>query len=81
MSAPIDSLQIGMHGCLARPDGLDRMLQTLVHALPGQGVNVRGPGAEAPLARTKPDGMTQPLANAKMGLNRLRQRTHGHAHA
>ncbi|HEY1998031.1 glycosyltransferase family 4 protein [Paraburkholderia sp.] len=42
MSAPLDSLQIGMHWFGERPGGLDRMFKALVESLPAQGVNVRG---------------------------------------
>ena len=38
----IKSLQIGMHWFPERAGGLDRMYHTLVGALPGAGVTVRG---------------------------------------
>ena len=38
----IKSLQIGMHWFPERAGGLDRMYYTLVGALPGAGVAVRG---------------------------------------
>ena len=68
VSAPIDSLQVGMHGSLARPDGLDRMLHMLVDALPRQGVNVRAPGTPLPLARAASDGLAQAPVPAQTGL-------------
>ncbi|MFM0156088.1 glycosyltransferase family 4 protein [Paraburkholderia sediminicola] len=48
MSAPIDSLQIGMHWFNERPGGLDRMFKALIDTLPAQGVNVRGMVAGTP---------------------------------
>jgi glycosyltransferase involved in cell wall biosynthesis len=48
MSAPIDSLQIGMHWFNERPGGLDRMFKALIDTLPEQGVNVRGLVAGSP---------------------------------
>jgi len=56
-----------MHGSLARPDGLDRMLHMLVDALPRQGVNVRTPGTAAPLARAAGDEIAQAPAHAQTG--------------
>jgi glycosyltransferase involved in cell wall biosynthesis len=74
MNAPIDSLQIGMRRPLARADGLDRMLQTLAAALPGQGVNVRDPRTCAPTAPASSSAMLQTFANAQARLGRLLQR-------
>jgi glycosyltransferase involved in cell wall biosynthesis len=48
MSAPLDSLQIGMHWFNERPGGLDRMFKALIDTLPAQGVNVRGMVAGTP---------------------------------
>ena len=70
MNTPIDSLQIGMRRPLARPDGLDRMLQTLAAALPGQGVNVRDPRT----VPASPSVMLQTFVNAQARLGRLLQR-------
>lgn len=83
MSAPIDSLQIGMRRPLARPDGLDRMLVTLAAALPAQGVNVRDPHAPASVpVPAEPVTVTpaasnvvlQTFANAQATLSRLLRR-------
>ncbi|MEI6003207.1 glycosyltransferase, partial [Paraburkholderia bengalensis] len=42
ISSPIASLQIGMHWFPERAGGLDRMYYSLIGALPGAGVQVRG---------------------------------------
>jgi glycosyltransferase involved in cell wall biosynthesis len=74
VNTPIDSLQIGMRRPLARPDGLDRMLQTMAAALPGQGVNVRSPSAATPTAPTSSSSMLLTLANAQASLGKLLRR-------
>jgi|GEM_PF-2900859 glycosyltransferase involved in cell wall biosynthesis len=74
MSAPIDSLQIGMRRPLARADGLDRMLQTLATALPGQGVNVLDPQATVPTVPASSNVVLQTFANAQATLSRLLRR-------
>jgi glycosyltransferase involved in cell wall biosynthesis len=74
MSTPIDSLQIGMRRPLARADGLDRMLQTLAAALPGQGVNVLDPQAAVPTVPASSSALLQTFANAQATLGRLLRR-------
>jgi glycosyltransferase involved in cell wall biosynthesis len=74
VNTPIDSLQIGMRRPLARPDGLERMLQTLAAALPRQGVNVRDPGAATPGALAASGSVLQTLANAPASFGRLLRR-------
>ena len=80
MSAPIDSLQIGMRRPLARADGLDRMLQTLAAALPSHGVNVHDPSAESPVLPPLPvstapsNAIVQTFANAQASLAKLLRR-------
>ncbi|MEW6344061.1 MAG: glycosyltransferase family 4 protein [Pseudomonadota bacterium] len=75
MNTPIDSLQVGMRRPLARPDGLERMLQTLAAALPRQGVNVRDPGAATPASLASSSTVLQTLANAPASFARLLRRT------
>jgi glycosyltransferase involved in cell wall biosynthesis len=74
VTAPIDSLQIGMRRPRARADGLDRMLQTLAAALPGQGVNVRDPQAAVLTVPASPSVVLQAFANAQTTLGRLLRR-------
>ena len=54
-SRPIKSLQIGMHWFPERAGGLDRMYYSLVGALPGAGVEVRG---SSPARRRSPTTRT-----------------------
>lgn len=61
MNPPIDSLQVGIDRSHARPDGLERVLHTLVEALPGQGVNVRSPGHASRLVPASGHMDTTPL--------------------
>ncbi|SIN96447.1 glycosyltransferase family 4 protein [Paraburkholderia phenazinium] len=74
MNAPIDSLQIGMRRPLARPDGLDRMLQTMAAALPSQGVNVRDPRTVVPTAPASSSATLQTFVNAQAKLGRMLRR-------
>jgi glycosyltransferase involved in cell wall biosynthesis len=72
MSMPIDSLQIGMHWFSERPGGLDRMFASLIHALPAQGVNVRGLVAGSPGVLDASGGRVHAFATAQAKLgNRL----------
>ena len=58
-SRPIKSLQIGMHWFPERAGGLDRMYYSLVGALPGAGVEVRGLVAGSPKVADDTGGAIQ----------------------
>ncbi|MDE1184686.1 glycosyltransferase family 4 protein [Paraburkholderia sp.] len=68
MSAPIDSLQIGMHWFGERPGGLDRMFAALIASLPAQGVNVRGMVAGSDEVAAASGGSVRSFANDKARL-------------
>lgn len=68
MSAPIDSLQIGMHWFNERPGGLDRMFKALIDTLPEQGVNVRGMVAGSPGVFDESGGSVLAFAGAQSPL-------------
>ncbi|MEZ0604569.1 glycosyltransferase family 4 protein [Paraburkholderia sp. IW21] len=68
MSAPIDSLQIGMHWFNERPGGLDRMFKALIDTLPEQGVNVRGLVAGSPGVFDESGGSVLAFAGAQSPL-------------
>ncbi|MFL9907052.1 glycosyltransferase family 4 protein [Paraburkholderia sp. RL17-337-BIB-A] len=68
MSAPIDSLQIGMHWFNERPGGLDRMFAALIDTLPAQGVNVRGMVAATPGVFDASGGSVLAFASAQAPL-------------
>ncbi|WP_341312386.1 glycosyltransferase family 4 protein [Paraburkholderia sp. IMGN_8] len=68
MSAPIDSLQIGLHWFGERPGGLDRMFKALIESLPAQGVSVRGLVAGSPGVLADSGGAVQSFANAQAGI-------------
>ncbi|HEX3638363.1 MAG TPA: glycosyltransferase family 1 protein, partial [Paraburkholderia sp.] len=68
MSAPIDSLQIGMHWFNERPGGLDRMFAALIDTLPAQGVNVRGMVAGSPAVFDASGGSVLAFAGAQAPL-------------
>ncbi|MGF6758813.1 glycosyltransferase family 4 protein [Paraburkholderia sp. GAS42] len=65
MSAPIDSLQIGMHWFGERPGGLDRVFKALIESLPAQGVNVRGLVAGSARVFGDSGGQVQAFADAE----------------
>ncbi|MGF6777654.1 glycosyltransferase family 4 protein [Paraburkholderia sp. GAS334] len=65
MSAPIDSLQIGMHWFGERPGGLDRVFKALIESLPAQGVNVRGLVAGSTRVFGDSGGQVQAFADAE----------------
>ncbi|RDK03664.1 glycosyltransferase family 4 protein [Paraburkholderia lacunae] len=68
MSAPIDSLQIGMHWFGERPGGLDRMFKALIESLPAQGVSVRGLVAGSPGVLAASGGAVQSFADPQAGI-------------
>jgi glycosyltransferase involved in cell wall biosynthesis len=69
MSTPtIDSLQIGMHWFPERAGGLDRMYHSLVGALPGAGVGVRGVVAGSPKVAQDSGGAIQGFGSASRAL-------------
>ncbi|HTH58861.1 MAG TPA: glycosyltransferase family 4 protein [Paraburkholderia sp.] len=69
MSTPsIDSLQIGMHWFPERAGGLDRMYYSLVGALPGAGVGVRGVVAGSPKVAEDSGGAIQGFGSAARAL-------------
>ncbi|MFL9987399.1 glycosyltransferase family 4 protein [Paraburkholderia sediminicola] len=70
MSAPIDSLQIGMHWFDERPGGLDRMFLAMIESLPAQGVSVRGLVAGTPGVFEASGGRVHPFAQANAQLGR-----------
>lgn len=73
MSAPIDSLQIGMHWFGERQGGLDRMFMEIVGVLPEHGVNVRGLVAGSEAVEAASGGMVSSFAPPQSPLStRLR---------
>ena len=60
----IKSLQIGMHWFPERAGGLDRMYYSLVGALPGAGVAVRGVVAGSPRVAEDTGGAIQGFGSA-----------------
>ncbi|MFP3615786.1 glycosyltransferase family 1 protein, partial [Paraburkholderia sp. SIMBA_050] len=69
-SRPIKSLQIGMHWFPERAGGLDRMYYSLVGALPGAGVEVRGLVAGSPKVADDTGGAIQGFGPASQPLAR-----------
>lgn len=67
---PIKSLQIGMHWFPERAGGLDRMYYSLVGALPGAGVEVRGLVAGSPKVADDTGGAIQGFGPASEPLAR-----------
>jgi glycosyltransferase involved in cell wall biosynthesis len=69
MNTPsIHSLQIGMHWFPERAGGLDRMYYSLVGALPGAGVEVRGVVAGSPKVAEDSGGAIQGFGSAARAL-------------
>ncbi|CAG4898930.1 glycosyltransferase family 4 protein [Paraburkholderia gardini] len=66
----IKSLQIGMHWFPERAGGLDRMYYSLVGALPGAGVAVRGVVAGSPRVAEDTDGAIRGFGPAAQSLPR-----------
>ncbi|MGF6759094.1 glycosyltransferase family 4 protein [Paraburkholderia sp. GAS334] len=66
----IKSLQIGMHWFPERAGGLDRMYYSLVGALPGAGVAVRGVVAGSPRVAEDTDGAIRGFGSAAQSLPR-----------
>ena len=64
----IHSLQIGMHWFPERAGGLDRMYYSLVGALPGAGVHVRGVVAGSPKVAEDSGGAIQGFGSAARAL-------------
>jgi len=64
----IKSLQIGMHWFPERAGGLDRMYYSLVGALPGAGVSVRGVVAGSPRVAKDTDGAIRGFGPAAQSL-------------
>ncbi|MEK6294008.1 MAG: glycosyltransferase, partial [Paraburkholderia tropica] len=64
----IHSLQIGMHWFPERAGGLDRMYYSLVGALPGAGVKVRGVVAGSPKVAEDSGGAIQGFGSAARAL-------------
>ncbi|WP_321933568.1 MULTISPECIES: glycosyltransferase family 4 protein [unclassified Paraburkholderia] len=64
----IQSLQIGMHWFPERAGGLDRMYYSLVGALPGAGVRVRGVVAGSPKVAEDSGGAIQGFGSASRSL-------------
>ncbi|PVX86508.1 glycosyltransferase family 4 protein [Paraburkholderia unamae] len=64
----IQSLQIGMHWFPERAGGLDRMYYSLVGALPGAGVRVRGVVAGSPKVAQDSGGAIQGFGSASRSL-------------
>ncbi|MGF6599738.1 glycosyltransferase involved in cell wall biosynthesis [Paraburkholderia sp. GAS448] len=64
----IKSLQIGMHWFPERAGGLDRMYYSLVGALPGAGVSVRGVVAGSPRVAQDTDGAIHGFGSAAQSL-------------
>jgi glycosyltransferase involved in cell wall biosynthesis len=64
----INSLQIGMHWFPERAGGLDRMYYSLVGALPGAGVRVRGVVAGSPKVAEDSGGTIQGFGSAARAL-------------
>jgi glycosyltransferase involved in cell wall biosynthesis len=64
----IKSLQIGMHWFPERAGGLDRMYYSLVGALPGAGVSVRGVVAGSPRVAADTGGAIQGFGSAAQSL-------------
>jgi len=64
----IKSLQIGMHWFPEREGGLDRMYYSLVNALPGAGVSVRGMVAGSPRVEHDTDGAIRGFGSAALAL-------------
>lgn len=81
MSAPIDSLQIGMHWFSERPGGLDRMFMALINSLPAQGVSVRGMVAGSPGVEQASGGTVQAFAapQTRLGTRLWQARSHSRA--
>ncbi|CAB3768491.1 glycosyltransferase family 4 protein [Paraburkholderia solisilvae] len=69
MTTPsIKSLQIGMHWFPERAGGLDRMYYSLIGALPGAGVQVRGVVAGSPRVAADTNGAIQGFGPAAQSL-------------
>src|SRR3984885_1236223 len=66
----IKSLQIGMHWFPERAGGLDRMYYSLVGALPGAGVAVRGVVAGSSRVAEDTDGAIRGFGSAAQSLPR-----------
>lgn len=66
----IDSLQLGMNWFDEKPGGLDRVVSSIVQALPAQGVGVRALVAGSDQVRISTGGVVTPFATPDMPLHK-----------